>query len=137
MKKRRSQVKLTGTRSTRDMQMVYQDPESSLDPRMKIGQSIGEPLHGLMKWDKKVVNDAVTRSLERVGLSADFADVYPTAERRAKAASCNSQSNCDSTLTSNLRRTYECTGRLRSSADSQATARHSEGVQPHVHSDYS
>ncbi len=60
-----------------DMQMVYQDPESSLDPRMKIGQSIGEPLHGLMKWEKKVVNDAVTRSLERVGLSADFAERLP------------------------------------------------------------
>lgn len=61
----------------RDMQMVYQDPESSLDPRMKIGQSIGEPLYGLMRWEKKVVNDAVTRSLERVGLSADFAERLP------------------------------------------------------------
>jgi len=61
----------------RNMQMVYQDPESSLDPRMKIGRSIGEPLYGLMKWEKKVVNQAVTRSLELVGLSADFAERLP------------------------------------------------------------
>jgi len=61
----------------RNMQMVYQDPESSLDPRMKVGQSIGEPLHGLMGWEKNVVDDAVRRSLERVGLSADFAERLP------------------------------------------------------------
>jgi oligopeptide/dipeptide ABC transporter ATP-binding protein len=61
----------------RNMQMIYQDPESSLDPRMKIGQSIGEPLYGLMKWEKKVVNEAVTRSLELVGLSSDFAERLP------------------------------------------------------------
>ncbi|MGA8904617.1 MAG: ABC transporter ATP-binding protein [Candidatus Bathyarchaeia archaeon] len=61
----------------RDMQMVYQDPESSLDPRMKVGRSIGEPLYGLMKWDKNAVNQAVERSLQLVGLSADFADRLP------------------------------------------------------------
>jgi oligopeptide transport system ATP-binding protein len=61
----------------RDMQMVYQDPESSLDPRMKVGRSIGEPLSGLMKWDKNAVNRAVERSLQLVGLSADFADRLP------------------------------------------------------------
>ena len=61
----------------RNMQMVYQDPESSLDPRMKVGQSIGEPLHGLMGWEKNVVDDAVRRSLERVGLSTDFAERLP------------------------------------------------------------
>jgi ABC-type glutathione transport system ATPase component len=61
----------------RNMQMVYQDPESSLDPRMKVGLSIGEPLYGLMKWEKKVVNEAVERSLQLVGLSADFSDRLP------------------------------------------------------------
>jgi len=61
----------------RNMQMVYQDPESSLDPRMKVAKSIGEPLHGLMKWEKQVVNEAVERSLQLVGLSADFADRLP------------------------------------------------------------
>lgn len=61
----------------RNMQMVYQDPESSLDPRMKVGRSIGEPLSGLMKWEKDVVNKAVERSLQLVGLSADFANRLP------------------------------------------------------------
>jgi oligopeptide transport system ATP-binding protein len=57
--------------------MVYQDPESSLDPRMKVGRSIGEPLFGLMKWEKNVVNEAVERSLQLVGLSAEYADRLP------------------------------------------------------------
>jgi oligopeptide/dipeptide ABC transporter ATP-binding protein len=61
----------------RNMQMVYQDPESSLDPRMKVGRSIGEPLSGLTKWEKHLVNQAVVRSLELVGLSVDFADRLP------------------------------------------------------------
>jgi oligopeptide/dipeptide ABC transporter ATP-binding protein len=57
--------------------MVYQDPESSLDPRMKIGQSIGEPLDCLMKWEKNEVNNAVKRSLELVGLPTEFAERFP------------------------------------------------------------
>lgn len=61
----------------RNMQMVYQDPESSLDPRMKVGRSIGEPLSGLMKWKKDAVDNAVERSLQLVNLSADFADRLP------------------------------------------------------------
>jgi len=69
--------KVDRARIYRNMQMVYQDPESSLDPRMKIGRSIGEPLYGLMKWDKKAVNAAVNRSLELVGLPKEFADRLP------------------------------------------------------------
>ena len=61
----------------RNMQMVFQDPESSLDPRMKVGASIGEPLDGLMRWNKNVVRDAVKRSLTAVGLSEEFASRLP------------------------------------------------------------
>jgi len=61
----------------RHLQMVFQDPESSLDPRMKVGESIGEPLRGLMGWSKEEVRKAVNRSLHAVGLSPDFAHRLP------------------------------------------------------------
>jgi oligopeptide/dipeptide ABC transporter ATP-binding protein len=69
--------RVTRTELYRNMQMVFQDPESSLDPRMKVGDSIGEPLHGLMRWDKGVVRDAVEKSLTAVGLSEEFTTRLP------------------------------------------------------------
>ena len=62
----------------RDLQIVFQDPDSSLDPNMNVGNSIGEPLYGLMKWSKDVVDAAILKSLEVVGLSPDVADRLPT-----------------------------------------------------------
>ena len=62
----------------RNMQMVFQDPDSSLDPNVKVGDSIGEPLYGLMKWSKDRVDQAIKRSLAVVGLPADVADRLPT-----------------------------------------------------------
>lgn len=61
----------------RGLQMVFQDPESSLDPHMTVGQSIGEPLHGLTGWGKDEVQKAVEKSFSFVGLSADFANRLP------------------------------------------------------------
>ena len=65
------------TQLYRDLQMVFQDPESSLDPKMKVGQSIGEPLRGLMHWNNDEVEQAVKRSLTLVGLSEEFANRLP------------------------------------------------------------
>ncbi len=61
----------------KSMQMVFQDPESSLDPRVKIGDSIGEPLRCLLKWGRDRVNEEVSKSLEAVGLSVQFAARLP------------------------------------------------------------
>ena len=61
----------------RDLQIVFQDPESSLDPNMRVGNSIGEPLYGLMKWSKDAVDAAIKRSLEVVGLPLEIADRLP------------------------------------------------------------
>ncbi len=64
----------------REMQMVYQDPYESLDPRFRARQTIEEPLlvHGIggSRAERRAL---VTEALERVGLSpADlFADRYP------------------------------------------------------------
>jgi oligopeptide/dipeptide ABC transporter ATP-binding protein len=61
----------------RNMQMVFQDPESSLDPRMKIEDSVGEPLRGLMGYTDAEVKRAVRESLVAVGLNEDFAGRLP------------------------------------------------------------
>jgi len=59
------------------MQIVFQDPDSSLDPRMTVGNSIAEALivHGMS--DAAEVGDRVARLLEKVGLEADFGERYP------------------------------------------------------------
>ena len=56
----------------RNMQMVFQDPDSSLDPQMKIARSIGEPLRGLMGYSDAEIKSAVRESLKSVGLPPDF-----------------------------------------------------------------
>ncbi len=59
------------------MQIVFQDPDSSLDPRMTIGGSIAEALivHGIS--DTADLEDRVARLLEKVGLEADSTERYP------------------------------------------------------------
>lgn len=61
----------------RDMQMIFQDPFSSLNPRMRIGQIIAEPLkiHGLVKEGQ--LQAEVTRLLETVGLEPTQFDRFP------------------------------------------------------------
>jgi oligopeptide transport system ATP-binding protein len=61
----------------KEIQIIFQDPQSSLDPRMTVGQSIGEALliHG-MKDDKERAQ-RVADILERVGLERQHALRYP------------------------------------------------------------
>ena len=60
----------------REMQMVFQDPFASLNPRMPVGDSIGEPLliHGS---PRKEIRDRVRELLSQVGLSPEHANRYP------------------------------------------------------------
>lgn len=62
----------------RRMQMVYQDPFGSLNPRMKVRDIIGEPLevHGLA-GDKKAYQERITELMRIVGLLPEMADRYP------------------------------------------------------------
>jgi peptide/nickel transport system ATP-binding protein len=62
----------------RDMQIIFQDPFASLNPRMTIGAIIGEALtiHGLAK-DRRAFEDRVAELLETVGLNADHIRRYP------------------------------------------------------------
>src|SRR5213079_1783297 len=62
----------------RDMQIIFQDPYASLDPRMTVGAIIGEALviHDLART-RQVFEDRVVELLETVGLSADHMRRYP------------------------------------------------------------
>ena len=62
----------------RRMQMVYQDPFGSLNPRMKVRDIVGEPLvvHGLAK-DRRAYRARVAELMDLVGLLPDMADRYP------------------------------------------------------------
>jgi oligopeptide/dipeptide ABC transporter ATP-binding protein len=61
----------------RDLQMIFQDPYGSLNPRMTVGQMIAEPLiaHGIM--GRKEARDESARLIERVGLEVAQLDRYP------------------------------------------------------------
>ncbi|HEX2255360.1 MAG TPA: ABC transporter ATP-binding protein [Afifellaceae bacterium] len=65
-------------RLRRKIQVIFQDPYSSLNPRMTVGQIIGEPLtvHGLVKG-RKAARARVEELLGQVGLFAYMADRYP------------------------------------------------------------
>jgi oligopeptide transport system ATP-binding protein len=59
------------------MQMIFQDPYASLNPRHSVGKIIGEPLliHGLMRGTQ--LRDRVAELLELVGLTPAFSRRYP------------------------------------------------------------
>jgi len=71
-------------RLRRRIQMIFQDPSSCLDPRMTIGDSIGEALRAAERRDRsgarsrEVRAHEVARLLEAVGLGADRARSYPS-----------------------------------------------------------
>jgi len=71
-----NRAQLRGLR--RQMQIIFQDPAGSLNPRLRIRTIVGEPLmvHGLARSSKdlRVQVDAL---LERVGMPASAADKYP------------------------------------------------------------
>ena len=61
-----------------DVQLVFQDPYAALDPRMKIGTSMGAPLafHGVRDAGERARR--VAAMLNEVGLEPGFADRYPS-----------------------------------------------------------
>jgi oligopeptide/dipeptide ABC transporter ATP-binding protein len=74
-------TKVKGSRlkaTRREMQMIFQDPYSSLNPRKTIGSIIGEPfvIHGLLK-DKGERRKAVQELMETVGLNPEHYNRYP------------------------------------------------------------
>ncbi|MBM3504961.1 MAG: ABC transporter ATP-binding protein [Alphaproteobacteria bacterium] len=62
----------------RRLQMVFQDPYSSLDPRWSIRRVIGEPLRAHKYGSRAKINERVAQLLQQVGLPPDAADRVPS-----------------------------------------------------------
>ena len=61
-----------------NLQIIFQDPYSSLNPRLKISQSIGEPMDIFKTCDSRAKrNERIGELLEKVGLRPEYMDRYP------------------------------------------------------------
>jgi ABC-type oligopeptide transport system ATPase subunit len=71
-----SQEQLRNAR--KDVQIVFQDPYASLNPRYTVGESVGEALlyHGIVK-SKQEQQESIVDIFERIGLSPDAMNRYP------------------------------------------------------------
>ena len=78
-----TQVEITGLdpkglkRARRHMQMIFQDPYSSLNPRMPVLEIVGEPLSAYAVAKGQRLKDRVAALLSAVGLSRGHLSVYP------------------------------------------------------------
>ena len=70
-----SRRRLRGVR--RDVHMVFQDPYSSLNPRLNVGAIVAEPVRMHRLASGRAVDERVAAMLERVGLPADVRHRYP------------------------------------------------------------
>jgi oligopeptide/dipeptide ABC transporter ATP-binding protein len=61
----------------RELQVVFQDPYSSLNPRLKVRDIIGEPLKNFGVAEGRLLHDRVETLAAKVGLRADALDRYP------------------------------------------------------------
>ncbi|MEV1093692.1 ABC transporter ATP-binding protein [Streptomyces microflavus] len=61
----------------RELQMVFQDPVASLNPRRSVGESVADPLRAAGEGDEGRIRDRVGALLERVGLDPAHFERYP------------------------------------------------------------
>ena len=61
----------------RGIQVVFQDPYASLDPRMPVGETVGEPLRVHGRWDRQTGPEKVTELFRLVGLNPEHRNRYP------------------------------------------------------------
>jgi oligopeptide/dipeptide ABC transporter ATP-binding protein len=71
--------RLAGRRRVRprDIQLVFQDPSASLDPRMKVGASLMEPLAVQRVGDRRARQARIAEMIDQVGLPANALERYP------------------------------------------------------------
>ncbi|NOT47604.1 MAG: ATP-binding cassette domain-containing protein [Acidobacteria bacterium] len=64
-------------RQRKHLQMIFQDPYASLNPRMTVGQIIAEPIRAFGLENRRTINSRVEELMETVGLSRRFVKNYP------------------------------------------------------------
>jgi len=60
-----------------NIQMVFQDPFASLNPRMTVFETLKEPLRAHFKWSPEQYKRKIRETIDQVGLNADSLDKYP------------------------------------------------------------
>ena len=65
------------TQLRHDMQIIFQDPFASLNPRMTIYQTIAEPMQIAGGYTKEQINENVYKMMDTVGLARRLANAYP------------------------------------------------------------
>lgn len=60
-----------------DMQIIFQDPYSSIDPRMTVKETIKEPLEISRQFTKNELEDEAERLMDLIGLDARLRNAYP------------------------------------------------------------
>ena len=73
----------------KDISIVFQDPYASLNPRMTIGNIVGEPLKIHFKLNRREVINETAGLLTRVGLSANYINRYPHEFSGDQRQTCN------------------------------------------------
>ncbi|WP_445293286.1 ABC transporter ATP-binding protein [Cohnella sp. 56] len=68
-------AKLRGWR--RDLQMIFQDPDTSLNPKLRVGDIVSEPVRNYTRLSGRQAQTLAAELLLRVGLSADACAKYP------------------------------------------------------------
>jgi ABC-type glutathione transport system ATPase component len=75
-----STANLSGRKRKRlraDMQLVLQNAPTALDPRVRVGKSVAEPLRNLTRLSRAEINECVTEACERVSLPSDLLTRLP------------------------------------------------------------
>ena len=114
----------------KDMQIIFQDPYASLDPRKTISQIISEPIIiNKILTNKQDVEDRVHELMDTVGLAQRLVNTYPQPAYRHRPRACHEPQ------VHRLRRACLCTGRLHSGPDSEPFAGFAgeDGADVHVH----
>ncbi|MGN0031098.1 MAG: ABC transporter ATP-binding protein [Candidatus Gastranaerophilaceae bacterium] len=70
-------TKIPSNEFYKKVQMIFQNPYSSLNPKMKIGQILSEPLEINTNLSKSKIQEIVNENLKKVGLDNSVTDLYP------------------------------------------------------------